>query len=324
MLKSPEEYLSGLDFDPPNPPAGARNLDPGERAFVEKYLGLDMDGLLPVNPEPLPMPLPLPEPLAEPLLAEAPAKMAIAARPVLERTPEIVIAQARDTRPIIVAEPREEIKSAPAEKIEVKTAAEIAVPETATEESGVKAETAEPAQIELKEEILPAEPIAVAEESLAEELSPRDKMRQAEEIQAVSFFISGQIFLLPVEGIQEVLRHMELVRVPQTPEYIAGAINLRGTVMPVVHLSALLTNSATRVYNEKSFIIVTGAQSMQMGLIIDRVSSMHMIPQKKIIWNVESKLGDAGEFLCALVDLDDKVCGMIEPETITRKLLSEI
>lgn len=155
------------------------------------------------------------------------------------------------------------------------------------------------------------------------ELALREKMRQAAQIQVVSFFVAEQLFLLPVEGIQEVLRHMELVRVPQAPEFVAGAINLRGTVMPLVHLSALLTNSRQLRYDERSFIIVTGSSSLQMGLIIDRVNSMHMIPQKKIIWNAESKLGEAAEFLSAIVDLDDRVCGMISPDIITQKLFSE-
>ena len=45
MLKSPEEYLAGLSFDPPEP--ANHTLTSGERIFVEKYLGLEALDLLP-------------------------------------------------------------------------------------------------------------------------------------------------------------------------------------------------------------------------------------------------------------------------------------
>ena len=51
---------------------------------------------------------------------------------------------------------------------------------------------------------------------------------------------------------------------------------------------------------------------------------MHIVPQNKIIWNPESKLADAAEFLNAIVDLDDKVCGLVSPETIIKMILPEM
>lgn len=459
MIKSPEDYLSSLSFDPPEPDAGEISLDAAERAFVEKYLGVDSLATLRVqNPEPVPLlqplppaprtELPLPPPVPRLVIAPAaPAKVAEKEAIALGAAPEIIVAPAEtktaaieeaasqaiektsadiapaakviqaeaqisektsealkiaervetreiaDTKQEIIAPPKAETatETAPAKteapaqiaapakveteavektiapakaetravektaaqakietkapaaatsslKTQAKAAEEIAAPAKAeakaVEKTTAKVEAKAPgatnvaAKIEAKAVEKAAAPAveaapAVLRAETAPTLSLREKMRQATELQVVSFLVAGQIFLLPVAGIQEVLRHMELVKVPQAPQYVAGAINLRGTVMPLVHLSALLTNAKTWNYDKGSFIIITDSSSMQMGLIIDKVSSMHMIPQSKIIWNVESRLGDAGEFLCAIVDLDDKVCGMIAPDTITQKILSE-
>lgn len=168
-----------------------------------------------------------------------------------------------------------------------------------------------------------AAPETVLTPPLSEEAALKEHLKAQTEVLVVSFFVSDQIFLLPVIGIREVLRHMELIKVPQAPEFIAGAINLRGRVTPVVHLSALLTNGGVQPYDEKKFIIVAGTDALQLGLIIDKVSSMHLVPQDKFIWNPESKLADAAEFLNAIVTLDDRVCGMVSPETITKLILSE-
>ncbi|MBD5553646.1 MAG: hypothetical protein HDQ44_04840 [Desulfovibrio sp.] len=360
MLNSPEEYLSGLNFDPPEPDAGAKSLSAGEHAFVEKYLGFDTEQ---EQPAPVPMLLPAPGPAPRPEPVFAPEIVVAAPRieihaPVKPQTPEIIVAQPAPEQthaPVQLLEQLQETEqvqqdqqdqqawaepvalatetaqaqtvSAPAAQAEelAEAAAPVKVTSAIATAAAVKtAELADAAERASEETIAAkVEARAATAPAQPEEVSLREKMRQADEIQVVSFYISGQIFLLPVAGIQEVLRHMELVKVPQAPAFIAGAINLRGTVMPLVHLSALLTTDATGEYNEKSFIIVTGTPSFQMGLIIDKVNSMHMIPQSRIIWNAEAKLGEAAEFLSALVDLDDKVCGMISPEIITQRILSE-
>ncbi len=45
----------------------------------------------------------------------------------------------------------------------------------------------------------------------------KDILKKQEIIQMVSFYVEGQLYLLPVAGIQEVLRHMELVKIPLAP-----------------------------------------------------------------------------------------------------------
>ncbi|MDE6734137.1 MAG: chemotaxis protein CheW [Desulfovibrio sp.] len=149
----------------------------------------------------------------------------------------------------------------------------------------------------------------------------RERLQGEARVQMVSFFVAEQLFLLPVAGIQEVLRHIELVKVPMAPSFVAGVINLRGRVTPLILLTDLLTNEGG-TYSERSSIIVCGADLLQLGLIVDRVHTMHMVEQEKILWNVESKLGESADFLCGVVDLDDHVCGIVAPEQITQRLLA--
>lgn len=362
MAKSPEEYLKSLDFNAAPEEEQKNHLDAGERAFIEKYLGLDALASLPVQD---------PEPLLLPQLEEKP----VAAAPVLLKEKEICVAPPKIAPPLTVVKPIEstekKVEAPPAvdkepAKIHIAapavgkqdTSAKIDVaPENPAFEKTQKAALAPepvkvviqtpakpvqaPIQVKTANDQVAAKPavvkvkeeIAVQDASLAkepqikaapQERNLREKLRHADEIQVVSFYVVDQLFLLPVEGIQEVVRHMELIKVPQAPAFIAGAINLRGTVMPLIKLSALLTNAENTPYDRNNFVIIAGSENLRMGLIIDRVKSMHMIPQKKIIWNAESKLGDAAEFLSAIVDLDDHVCGMISPDLITQKILPEL
>lgn len=152
--------------------------------------------------------------------------------------------------------------------------------------------------------------------------SLRDLIHDDHDIQMVSFYVGKELFLLPVEGIQEVLRHMELVKVPRAPKYVAGVINLRGRITPLVHLSSLLTTSVEPSYDNSKFVIIYGSEDSRLGLIIDKISSMHMLPQSQIVWNVESRVGDAADCLSALANMEDKVTGIVAPDIIFNRLLA--
>lgn len=306
---------------------GGKNLSPGERAFVEKYLGLDALEALPrVDPEPL-REAAVPAPIIKTRLAEAEVKI----------LPEIVVAPPRLETPVKTEEKVEQpqiVIAPPVNKV-IEEEKQSAITEVVQESLTTAEEEIEQPEL-VKTELLeqpsitlePASPppsaaVELQNASAPVELSLKESMRKLPEVQVVSFFINGQLFLLPVEGIQEVLRHMELIRIPQAPPFVAGVINLRGKVTPLVHLSAILTNMTEYNYDpDKNFIIICGTEPLQVGLIIDRINSMHMLSQDKIIWNPESKLGDAADFLYAIVDLDEKVCGMVAPELITKKILS--
>lgn len=259
--------------------------------------------------------------------------------PVIEREKkivEIVAPEAEKENTLVKAE----VKDAVSEKSEtkIKERLETVVPVKEATKEATRAEIAAqamdkqsaPAKFEVAAEtvttatcaVSPAPPVAAI--SATERVAAlKDRLKLEDEIQMVSFYVAGQLFLLPVAVIQEVLRHMELVKVPRAPDFVAGVINLRGRVTPLVHLSAILTNSPNPEYTEKNFVIICGSDNLQLGLIIDKISSMHMLPQNKIIWNAESKLGDSAEYLLAIANLDDKVCGVVAPEIITQKILAQ-
>ena len=181
----------------------------------------------------------------------------------------------------------------------------------------------------LGEDALPGLPLLEPEAALSSEpdgqpapvVLLKNLLRTQARIQMVSFFVRDQIFLLPVAAIHEVLRHLPLIRLPLAPPYVAGVVNLRGRVTPLLHLDALLTNEQHYRYTPQNFIIVCAGDQMQLGLIVDKVHTMYMIEQNKITWNAEVQLGASAEFLCGIADIDDRVCGIVAPDMIVQKLL---
>lgn len=317
MVKSLEQYLSDMNFADPGAKEPKPVLSAQERIFVEKYLGMDaLDAMPRVEPTP-----------QEVYLKPVSPGLKFAEPEIQVARPEIVIAPEKEEKSSVAEEPKKEKAEEalpsidrPSQNIKSQVKLKECEPEFP---EVIVASNSDDKPVQKKEPPLPKpapnEPVPEAKPEISPVLP--DSLREQENIQVVSFFVAGQLFLLPVSGIQEVLRRMELVRVPQAPEFMAGAINLRGKVTPLVHLSALLTNETEYKYDsEKNFIIICGTENMQIGLIIDKINSMHVIPHNKFIWNAEAKLGEAAEFLFAIADLDDRVCGVVSPDTIIKKI----
>lgn len=145
-------------------------------------------------------------------------------------------------------------------------------------------------------------------------------LRSAPEIQMVGFFIGEQEFTLPTMTVQEVIRSMPLTKLPMAPHFMAGVINLRGKVTPLVHLRKML-EIARSPSSEDKFIIVCRRQGFQIGMLIERVHTMYRAPQQDINWNIEASLGVNAEFISGLLKLRERLVGIISVDRVIASIL---
>ena len=57
-----------------------------------------------------------------------------------------------------------------------------------------------------------------------------------ETVQYLTFKLDDEIFALDVSKVREILEITNITKVPQTPDYMRGVINLRGSVVPVIDM----------------------------------------------------------------------------------------
>jgi len=63
--------------------------------------------------------------------------------------------------------------------------------------------------------------------------------------QYLTFKLNSEVFALDVATVREVLDFTTVTKIPRTPEFMRGVINLRGSVVPVVDLRLAFGMSAT-------------------------------------------------------------------------------
>jgi chemotaxis signal transduction protein len=98
-----------------------------------------------------------------------------------------------------------------------------------------------------------------------------------ERTQYLTFSVAGEEYGLPVLKVREILEYGTLTRVPRTPDYVRGVINLRGRVVPVVDLALRFGLAASAVTSRSCVVIVElvlDGEPVVMGIMADAVSQV--------------------------------------------------
>jgi len=102
-----------------------------------------------------------------------------------------------------------------------------------------------------------------------------------ERIQLVSFKIGNEEHGINVLKVREIIRMSNITRVPNTPGYIEGVINLRGKVIPIISLRNKFNLPEAEV-DSRTRIIVMDMDNELMGFIVDSVAEVIRIAINEI------------------------------------------
>jgi len=95
--------------------------------------------------------------------------------------------------------------------------------------------------------------------------------------QYLTFKLAGEEYGLNIVKVQEIKGWTPVTKVPNTPEYVCGVLNLRGTIVPIIDMRARF-NLDQSEYTETTVIIVLSVESERgsrvVGIVVDAVSDV--------------------------------------------------
>lgn len=135
-----------------------------------------------------------------------------------------------------------------------------------------------------------------------------------DDAQVVIFRLGAEEFGVPIMSVQEIVRVPEvLTRVPKTPRFVEGVINLRGTVLPVIDQRTRLGMDAIE-RNDRQRIMVYMLGGVRTGFIVDSVAEVLRIARGQIERAPELS-DEQGQLITqvAKLDGDKRLVMLIEP-----------
>jgi len=95
--------------------------------------------------------------------------------------------------------------------------------------------------------------------------------------QYLTFFVADEIYAFDILNIREIIEYGNITVVPMMPAFIAGVINLRGSVVPVVDLSSRFGHERSRISKRTSIIVLEndcGEETVEVGVVVDIVNAV--------------------------------------------------
>ncbi len=158
-----------------------------------------------------------------------------------------------------------------------------------------------------------------------------DRTVQKEEIQFIVFTIGDEKYGVDVKQAREIIPSTKLTKVPNSPDFVLGVINLREEIIPIIDLKKKLRlTSDSQVKKEEKIIIVELDNSL-IGMKVDNVSEMirlytsDIAEPPKIVKGINrdylSGVGKLGDRLLILLNLD-KILSQKEIEELDKMEIS--
>lgn len=128
--------------------------------------------------------------------------------------------------------------------------------------------------------------------------------------QVVRFMVGKESFGVDIGRIQEIVTVPEITRVPDTPDFIEGIINLRGKIVSVIDLrKRLRINGACR--HKKNRILVTEIEGKVVGLVVDEVSEVLRLNPDTIEPPPEM-VNSGAQYITGVGKLEDKIVMLLD------------
>ena len=142
-----------------------------------------------------------------------------------------------------------------------------------------------------------------------------DNETVSDELKLIIFKLGREEYGMDILKVQEIKRMMSITRVPSTPSFIKGVINLRGSVLPVIDLRTRLGLFEAEL-TEAARIIVVLVNEGVVGFIVDEVVEVTTINPQNVEAVQTLSNGLSAEYISGIAKADSRLYIMLNPDAI--------
>ena len=121
----------------------------------------------------------------------------------------------------------------------------------------------------------------------------------------LSFNLADEHYAVGILKVQEIRGYEGVTRVPDTPGYIRGVVNLRGAIVPVLDR-----------YDAFTVMIVIRLGDRSAGIVVDAVSDVVVLDQDQIRPTPELGVAVDTRFISAIGTTDEQMVILLDIESL--------
>ena len=133
------------------------------------------------------------------------------------------------------------------------------------------------------------------------------------------FGLGGEEYALGIQQVQELRGYEMVTELANSPDYIKGVINLRGSIVPIIDMR-IKFKLGTPTYNAFTVVIILNIGARVVGMVVDGVSDVVTLTPQQIkpapamhAATIDTSyligMGTLDDRMLILIDIGKLVCG---------------
>jgi purine-binding chemotaxis protein CheW len=139
----------------------------------------------------------------------------------------------------------------------------------------------------------------------------------AQTSQFCTFYLDKLLFGVELKGVQEVIRSLEMTKVPLAPEVVSGLINLRGQIVTAVNLRLRLelepASPGALLMN-----VVVRSEDGAVSMLVDEIGDVVEVEESSFEPPPETLRGSVRSMILGIHKLDDRLMHVLDIEKACR------
>lgn len=138
-------------------------------------------------------------------------------------------------------------------------------------------------------------------------------------MKVIVFQLADKEYAIPVSHVQGIEKLMHITRVPKTPHFVKGVINLRGVVTPIIDLRERFNLPITG-NEDTTRIIIVMLENMEVGFVVDSANDVLDIAADTIEQQPEVVGSLEEEFISGVAKLDKRLLILLHLDKVLNPL----
>jgi purine-binding chemotaxis protein CheW len=133
--------------------------------------------------------------------------------------------------------------------------------------------------------------------------------------QFVVFLIGKEYYGINIHSVNSIERVLQITRVPGTPGFVKGVINLRGDIIPIIDLRQKFNLEESEITDE-SRVIILKEGDLVIGIISDMVLEVLELENENIDSMINCSSENMVKYIWGISKIDDKVVTLLKIDNI--------
>lgn len=139
----------------------------------------------------------------------------------------------------------------------------------------------------------------------------------ADQQQFLTFTVGEEVFGVDIMKVREIKGWQEVTRLPNSPEYLRGVMNLRGVILPIFDLRCRFGLGLTAA-ESKHVIIIIALEKRSIGILVDAVSDILTVTGNEVkpAPEMEGESAIDEKYVSGLISVDQRMVILLDMERL--------